>query len=126
MTDNGLAALAAALDQVIDGGFYYRDLYKTRPAEDAAAILGERGVFQCADTRPRSDLAAASDLLCKYIDQTAEQAATIATLRAALDGRDNLIRLVLMRHHESEADIETCDVCRAARAALVAAREVTP
>jgi len=37
-----------------------------------------------ADTRPRSDLAAASDLLCKYIDQTAEQAATIAALRAAL------------------------------------------
>jgi len=48
--------------------------------------LGEHGECQCADTRPRSDLAAASDLLCKYIDQTAEQAATIATLRDALDG----------------------------------------
>ena len=47
--------------------------------------LGEHGECQCADTRPRSDLAAASDLLCKYIDQTAEQAATIATLRAALE-----------------------------------------
>ena len=48
------------------------------------------------------------------------------TLRAALDGRDNLIRLVLMRHHESEADIETCDVCRAARAALATAKETPP
>jgi hypothetical protein len=39
MTDPRVAALAEALNAVIDGGFYYRDLHKTRPAEDAAAIL---------------------------------------------------------------------------------------
>jgi hypothetical protein len=48
--------------------------------------LGEHGECQCADTRPRSD----SDIVRAAYDRldavNIEQAATIATLRAALDG----------------------------------------
>ena len=38
-TDPRIAALAEVLREVIDDGWYYRDLYKSRPSEDAAAIL---------------------------------------------------------------------------------------
>jgi hypothetical protein len=79
--DRGLAALAKALDKVIDDGFYYRDLYGSRPAEDAAAILGERGVFLPDGLDPDDKMT--MDLMEHAIR---EDQATIATLRAALDG----------------------------------------
>jgi len=86
--------------------------------------LGEHGECQCADTRPRSDLAAVSDLLCKYIDQTAEQAATIATLRAALDG---LVAAAVdfLADWDGFDDVRPSRTGDALRTALAAAREVT-
>ena len=78
------------------------------------------------DTRPRSDLAAASDLLCKYIDQTAEQAATIATLRAALDGLIAAGEPIVDMHPAVDIVTGLREQVVILRAALVAAREVTP
>jgi len=104
MTDNGLAALAAALP-----------LWMTeRGAPDlaetiAATILGPRGVFL------PDGLDAEFDFLARI---NAEQALTIATLRAALDG--------LVAAAEYVADGIASDKPQTAnilRAALAAAKE---
>ena len=94
MTDNGLAALAAALGEYkagIIGTFSIpqsaaprwddrsiedREAWITGATDDAAAILGPRGVFL-------------PDGVCNHIgliNALKDNAATIATLRAALDG----------------------------------------
>jgi len=115
MTDNGLAALAAALDQVIDDGFYYDDLYKTRPAEDATAILGERGVF-LADGLPDYNIAYAAGVE----DGKGEQAAEITRLRAALDGLVEAAGAVLASNALDPDEFLALD--RGILAALAAAR----
>jgi len=75
MTDNGLAALAAALHAIHPGPRPW--VGGLTDEEFAVAILGERGVFL------PDGLDAEFDFLARI---NAEQAATIATLRAALDG----------------------------------------
>jgi hypothetical protein len=118
MTDNGLAALAAALDQVIDGGFYYRDLYKTRPAEDAAAIIGERGVF-LPDGLQGEPTQFAGIVWHERYDAAA---ATIATLRAALEGLVEAADLVVSEYGEHGGP-PIGHAVAALRAALAAAKE---
>ena len=100
MTDNGLAALAAAL---YAGDDALRSMAEARGA--AAAILGERGLF-LPDGHG----------LCGIQDAMTitEQAATIATLRAALVG------LV-----EAAEDILRGDEHDALRAALATAYAAT-
>jgi len=84
MTDNGLAALAAALHEAnIDCDYSRKFDQKVCDGGDgphsiaAAAILGERGVF----LPDGGELPAILNLSVRVHDQ----AATIATLRAALD-----------------------------------------
>jgi hypothetical protein len=115
MTDNGLAALAAAL---YAGDDALRSMAEARGA--AAAILGERGLF-LPDGHG----------LCGIQDAMTitEQAATIATLRAALD------RLACYADAASDCpypmhDPEKCDhryilreEATLARAALATAKE---
>ena len=112
MTDNGLAALAAALP-----------LWMTeRGAPDlaetiAATILGPRGVFL------PDGLDAEFDFLARI---NAEQALTIATLRAALDAGATLLGYMdygRMRVGGDEANRAYLAAWRAARAALAAAKE---
>ena len=84
MTDNGLAALAAALH-------HYRgtcELWTISEAAcpidhrvDAAAILGEHGVFL-----PEGLPEIVENMEDAYHEALALRGATIATLRAALDG----------------------------------------
>jgi hypothetical protein len=111
MTDNGLAALAAALDPHICGPVVHvcRDV--------AAAILGERGVFLPDPS--------------KWLVQMGEYEATMTTLRAALDGLveamggflwlgnnlDNITLAPLRFHEMYEAAMDD------ARAALATAKE---
>ena len=79
MTDNGLAALAAALHDIHPGP---RPWVGGLTAEEfAAAILGPRGVF-LPDGLPRPT----ASVMQAYEDGVESQAATIAALRAALDG----------------------------------------
>lgn len=149
MTDNGLAALAAALQHAeTPVGATYPPIgpYIAR----AAAILGERGVF-LPDGLPESVRDAASRLgipaTARYDDfpvdimrpapffddaehlppakgtrhgpQCSEQAATIATLRAALDG----LVFVLDFHNKTPTGmVRACDPACIACAALAAAR----
>jgi hypothetical protein len=104
MTDNGLAALAAE----IDNHWLYRtddmvfrcsfgdwehtpddtvaegDRYEPFSAHIAAAILGERGVFLPDGLITRK-------VLRTWQEGAARDEATIATLRAALDGLDDTI-----------------------------------
>jgi hypothetical protein len=69
--DNGLSALAAAL---------HREwLLRPHRLPEAAAILGERGVFLPNGLR-------SVEIYNHWAVQLDDQAATIATLRAALDG----------------------------------------
>jgi hypothetical protein len=83
MTDNGLAALAAALHRAFtEKPYEYADGHVAPVLRDdaAAAILGERGVFL-----PEGDCGHEEEYL-GYWRATNEALATIATLRAALDG----------------------------------------
>jgi hypothetical protein len=126
MTDNGLAALAAAL---YAGDDALRSMAEARGA--AAAILGERGLF-LPDGHG----------LCGIQDAMTitEQAATIATLRAALDattealwdacdcpyhGQDDAHRKVL-DNHQPYCNVAQDPINSLLRAALATAREVTP
>jgi len=86
MSDNGAAALASILHDTYGcritcrGGRLANDRHPSHAEaylDTAAAILGERGVFL------PDGLDAAFDFLART---NAEQAAEIATLRAALDG----------------------------------------
>jgi hypothetical protein len=94
MTDNGLAALAAALDAADAALTKNRNSHTAR----AAAILGERGVF-LPDGLPRYIPAGitlpgksredyideANESLRVLMDEREQDCLTIATLRAALD-----------------------------------------
>ena len=102
MTDNGLAALATAIHV---GRNHQHDpraderphahLISEREQEEAAAILGPRGVFLPDGTVP-------SDIGMSWVPTAAweEQAATIAALRVALDVRMvvQAINAVAKRH----------------------------
>ena len=96
MTDNGLAALTERLVEVeeskikgeciSDACDHDEDDPEHQPTGwvgcgDAAAILGERGVF-LPDGLPRPT----ASVMQAYEDGVESQAATIAALRAALDG----------------------------------------
>jgi len=90
MTDNGLAALAAALHAIHPGPRPW--VGGLTDDEFAAAILGERGVF-LPDGMPvplgnltEEEIVAAFKSGYLVPRPPAEQAATIATLRAAMDG----------------------------------------
>ena len=78
MTDNGLAALAAALHATWDPAFA-----PVMSETWAAAILGERGAFLPDGTKLRRNA-----IMVEQDALIASQAATIVTLRAALDDRD--------------------------------------
>jgi hypothetical protein len=111
MTDNGLAALAAAMElhfrppDAPPGGSYTMETYR----RDAAAILGERGVF-LPDGLPDYNIAYAAGVE----DGKGEQAAEIATLRAALDAHHRGLTL-------AGDGPDKCAIC----AALAAAKEAT-
>ena len=111
MTDNGLAALAAAL---YAGDDALRSMAEARGA--AAAILGERGLF-LPDGHG----------LCGIQDAMTitEQAATIAKLRAALDGlRDEVAALAFLIPGDHIPYMEASLVLSAIdRAALATAKE---
>jgi len=82
MTDNGLAALAAALGDLFP--HYQREKWPFTAEQAAAAILGERGVFLpdgLQDDEMDIALTAAVIANGKAATLIAEQAATIATLR---------------------------------------------
>jgi hypothetical protein len=110
MTDNGLAALAERLHPHTcfdhPDGAHIPPLCATR----AAAILGERGVF-LPDGLTGEDL--------RRSDFVDEQAATIATLRAALDGlvawESHLRRQHLDGTHLNDGICPGFDHCATAR-----------
>ena len=139
MTDNGLAALAAAMTDLFPA--VQRDWWPFTPEQAAAAILGERGVF-LADGHPlgvedaiaqgQARIAALNarivDLNAEVLDRmdqwyrdslardelARQQNGKIATLRAALEEA----RLWLMEDVDPDAVITAID------AALATAREV--
>jgi hypothetical protein len=81
MSDNGLAALAAALREFRArpdwAGFW-------TPEQEAAAILGPNGVF--LPDGPREEYAELYGWVADASTRIDRDAATIAALRAALDG----------------------------------------
>ena len=130
MTDNGLAALAAALGEYkagIIGTFSIpqsaaprwddrsiedREAWITGATDDAAAILGERGVFLL-------------DGVCNHIgliNALKDNAATIAALRAALKEAAHVHHVTT---HSSIVAFADCDqpFCQRVRAALATAKE---
>jgi hypothetical protein len=130
MTDNGLAALAAALpddfgpfwdeepiSEPDDHGIraYRADLNRER---FAAAILGERGVF-LPDGAPDYGLAAHDDAWATMD----AQAATIATLRAAMDGLVEPLGEWLIEMMERNLTPAEATLYDALRAALATAKE---
>jgi hypothetical protein len=115
MTDNGLAALAAALSAAAhdDGRHYWckdrNDCGLYGYAEEfAAAILGERGVFL-------------PDGLEEYRELIRQYQAEIATLRVALDGLVVAAAAVLASDALDPDEFLALD--RALRAALATAKE---
>jgi hypothetical protein len=99
MNNNGLVALAAALRQFpVPETMEELSAAKARTYEDdAAAILGERGVFL-------------PDGVCNHIgliNALKDNAATIATLRAELDGWLQVIDLAGDQMLKMEGEIAT-------------------
>jgi hypothetical protein len=127
MTDNGLAALTAALwrpydppnDRTGQCNVCGDDGIANFEAKDAAAaILGERGVFLPNGLDP---------FLGEHmVQQYANQAATIATLRAANAEADSIIEKHIIRlaryFWHNGGHIET--FANEARAALATAKEI--
>jgi len=141
MTDNGLAALAAALAPLLpqhqegSGGYPHQSSHRTWTVYDfmppdtlAAAILGECGVFLPDGLPPEIEgYYRVLDDAVKMRIEIEEQAATIATLRAALDAGATLLGYMdygRMRVGGDEANRAYLAAWRAARAALATAREV--
>jgi len=129
MTDNGLAALAAALHD--EAGCVHSTVPwgEVVPCRDrAAAILGERGVFlpggDCGHSYP-----ACCEYACYEDPGCACEACTIASLRAALDGLAEALKEAAYVHHvtthSSIAAFADCDqpFCQRVRAALATAKE---
>jgi hypothetical protein len=114
MTDNGLAALAAALYHVTldedDEGFDGEAGWQFHGSRDdlAAAILGPRGVFLPDGLR-------SVEIYNHWAALLDDQAATIATLRAALDG----LVAAAERHYQQGSNASA----DALRVALAAAEE---
>ena len=77
MTDNGLAALAAALQEADDSWNQMESTDGRWRDFIAAAILGERGVFLPDGAKVRRNA-----IMVEQDAEIARQAATIATLRA--------------------------------------------
>jgi hypothetical protein len=164
MTDNGLAALAAALEApLLMRGVRFYGPIPPEPLSDldmvAAAILGERGVFlpdgllrvevtsdratcnhigQAATIRDLRDKLAVDDEIIPSLGERLETAlATIATLRAALDGVQAIIDEPLSVHDHTfdvdgkapvelvrmGAEVAAEDFRGALRAALATAKE---
>jgi hypothetical protein len=110
MTDNGLAALAAALHGLLCGGLTHQ-LFSHDPF--AAAILGERGVFLPDGLITRK-------VLRTWQEGAARDEATIATLRAALEYiRDEL------GVPDENYPAPVSNAADKARAALATAKDVT-
>jgi hypothetical protein len=134
--DRGLAALAAALTDLFPAAQH--DRWPFTPQQVAAAILGERGVF-LPDGLPIPADCMAPDVHHEWTGpmrscgcpNATEQAATIARLRAALDGlrADDLwlgVELHAVGNLMFPEPMVSASGARAAiRAALARAKEAT-
>jgi len=127
MTDNGLAALAAALHAIHPGPRPW--VGGLTDDEFAAAILGERGVF-LPDGMPvplgnltEEEIVAAFKSGYLVPRPPAEQAATIATLRAAMDGLVEPLGEWLIEMMERNLTPAEATLYDALRAALATTKE---
>ena len=115
MTDNGLAALAAALHAIHPGPRPW--VGGLTDDEFAAAILGERGVF-LPDGMPTP-----TAYQKRVVRVARERDATIATLRAALDGLVEPLGEWLIEMMERNLTPAEATLYDALRAALATTKE---